>query len=331
MNTLSIITVAYNESKNLSRLKNSIDAQQIPKGWRIETVLVDNGSHDDTALIAGRLGYIRVVSQPRGTIATCRNRGFEVSSGDLIAYVDADCELSQGWVERVIDALGDQITGIIGWPVTPPIPMTWVQRAWHAHWTNKRGHITSALAGERAMTLITTANMSMTRSTMESVGGFDATLHSGEDMNFLLRAFHLGIPTIALPSLNVVHHGEPRSLRAFYHQQRWHCSKSSFRSILRANGGVKGGNAVWYTLLFAVFLALAVCGVLYAIITQRLGWGLMFISPFTLLLFGPALMIVRRSGKIMLQLQLPVLYFIYGWVRVSDWLGVGRKKRSWRS
>ena len=48
MKTLSIITVAYNESKNLSRLKKSIDAQHIPKGWHIETVLVDNGSHDDS-------------------------------------------------------------------------------------------------------------------------------------------------------------------------------------------------------------------------------------------------------------------------------------------
>ncbi|NCD41220.1 MAG: glycosyltransferase [Bacteroidia bacterium] len=329
MKTLSIITVAYNEAKNITRLKRSIDAQRLPKGWRIETVLVDNGSHDDTALIAGRLGYIRVVSQMKGTIAACRNRGFDEASGDLIAYVDADCELGVDWMEPVVEVLEDKSLGIVGWPVVPPTPMTWVQRAWHAHWTNKRGHITSALSGERSMTLITTANMTMTRAAMEQVGGFDASLRSGEDMNFLLRAFHLHIPLMAQPSLHVVHHGEPRSLRAFYHQQRWHCSRNSFLKMIRSGSLLRGANALWFTLFFTMSLTGALLSLLLLCIGMS-GWAALGVLPFLLIIWAPAWVIACRAKRMGFFVSLPVLYFVYGWVRMVELFGFHYSKNSWR-
>ena len=330
MKTLSIITVAYNESKNLMRLKSSIDAQQVPKGWRIETVLVDNGSHDDTALIAGRLGYIRVVPQVKGTIAACRNRGFKESAGDIIAYVDADCELSAGWVVQVIRGIGDEQVSILGWPVIPPVPMTWVQQAWHAHWTNKRGHIEGGLYGARAMTLMTTANMSMTRAVMEKVGGFDASLRSGEDMNFLLRAYHAGMELRALPELKVVHHGEPRTLRAFYHQQRWHCSRSSFMKILCAGSLLKGANAVWFTLFFTGSLAVLFISFVFVCMGVSL-WFFCGFIPLILIISAPAWVIACRSRCVGFLFSLPILYFIYGWVRMCELFGFRYLKNSWRS
>lgn len=329
MKTLSIITITYKEMGNLACLKHSIGAQIIPSGWHVETLLVDNGSDDGTAALGVELGYAKVVSQT-GTIAACRNRGFRESSGKMICFVDADCELGEGWVKQVVDLLGEQECAIAGWPVSPPSPMTWVQRAWNAHWVNKRGYHDQAVTGERAMTLITTANMSMNKSVMERVGGFDESLRSGEDMNFLLRAHHKGIDLRASPLLKVIHHGEPRTIRQFYQQQRWHCSKNSFVKILLTSGGLCGGNAFWYTIIYTgAFLAAVIGCVIAAFDTP---WWLIAALPLGVLVSFPAIVIAWRAKQLPLLFELPVLYFIYGWVRMGDCLGVGPHCcKSWRA
>ncbi|MDD4736009.1 MAG: glycosyltransferase [Kiritimatiellae bacterium] len=326
---ISIITVAYNESENLRRLKQSIDGQVVPHEWRVETVLVDNGSHDETRNVAVDLGFSIVVLEVSPTVAACRNRGIFESNGDIITFVDADCELEDGWVKQVIDLLGEQDYVIAGWPVSPPSPTTWVQLAWNAHWVNKRGHHDQAVTGERAMTLITTANMSMNKSVMERVGGFDESLRSGEDMNFLLRAHHKGIDLRASPLLRVIHHGEPRTLKQFYKQQRWHCSKNSFIKILLTSGGRHGGNAFWYTMMYTGALTATLVGCVMAAFDTP--WWLMAALPLCALVSSPAMVIAWRAKQFPLLFQLPILYFIYGWVRMCDSLGlVGIRKRSWR-
>lgn len=250
------------------------------------------------------------------------------------------------------------------------------------------------------MTLITTANMSMRREVFEEVGGFAEELASGEDMNFLLRANGMGLQLVASPSLRVVHHGEPRTLRDFYRQQQWHCSKSSFGKILAQKGKIKGGNAVWFTLAFGVGVIMAAVGLGMAVVYG--GWWLLMLLPLAGLLAGPAMVIAGRQhfrdrptclgratsnfqrstfniqhptfketnedadedsepavsstnqeprtknqdplqpatfnlqpltflSSIILVGRLMVLYAVYGWVRVVDLAGLGRRPRSWRS
>jgi glycosyltransferase involved in cell wall biosynthesis len=329
MKKISIIVVAYNEANNLKRLKQSIDNQTVPGGWRMETVLVDNGSRDDTAHIAVRLGFDNVVQDGSPTVAGCRNRGGQEASGDILSYVDADCELRGDWVGAVIRNLEHETAAVAGWPVEPPVPMTWVQQAWHAHWINKRGHIHHVIDGERAMTLITTANMSMNAQVLQDVGGFNEELRSGEDMNFMLRAYRKGVRLCACPDLHVIHHGEPRNLKQFYRQQRWHCSRNSFMHIIRENHALQGANAMWFTLAYGLFLSLMAVSILGGLLLSP--WAWQGVLPFLCILFVPAFIIALRAGKASLTWSLPVLYAVYGWVRMLDGVGLGHKRRkSWR-
>lgn len=330
MEKLSIIVVAYNESENLARLKRSMDAQTVPPEWRIETVLVDNGSYDETRNLAVELGFTRVVQDDSATVSGCRNWGGHESSGKIICFVDADCEIGAGWIQQVIDLLGEQDYAIAGWPVSPPSPMSWVQHAWQAHWTNKRGRVEDEVFGERAMTMITTANMSMTRDLFQLLGGFDESLHSGEDTNFMLRAHQKGVKICANLGLKVIHHGEPKTLSDFYRQQQWHCSKKSLREIWRANRGETGGNALWFTLAYTASFSLTIACVIGGLFVDK--WLYIGIIPILVLLIFPALVIAWRAGDGRLAYELPVLYGVYGWVRMSDLVGMGAvKKKSWRT
>ncbi len=54
-----------------------------------ETIVVDDGSTDDTAQIAGRYD-VRVVTQPNGGIARARNAGIAGARTPWVAFLDAD-------------------------------------------------------------------------------------------------------------------------------------------------------------------------------------------------------------------------------------------------
>jgi glycosyltransferase involved in cell wall biosynthesis len=91
----SIIVPAYNYAHYLPRALASVFAQS----WTdCEVVVVDDGSTDDTAAIAGwwaeRFGKrFSYVYQPNRGFAAARNHGIRASRGEFLLFLDADDEL----------------------------------------------------------------------------------------------------------------------------------------------------------------------------------------------------------------------------------------------
>ena len=88
---LSVVVPAHNAAPFLERSLAALRASDLAED-RFEIVFVDDASTDDGAAIAAR--YVDTIvrldaDRPFGP-AYARNRGFEVASGDTIAFVDAD-------------------------------------------------------------------------------------------------------------------------------------------------------------------------------------------------------------------------------------------------
>jgi glycosyltransferase involved in cell wall biosynthesis len=101
---LSFVVPAYNEEAYLPACLESILAQTRGLGGAVEVIVVNNASSDRTREMA--LGYpgVRVVDEPRKGLTFARQAGFAASSGELIANVDSDSRLTEGWVVRVLAA-----------------------------------------------------------------------------------------------------------------------------------------------------------------------------------------------------------------------------------
>lgn len=92
---LSIVIPAYNEQDRLPRALDAIRAWAEKQAAEIEVIVVDDGSSDATAdIVRARMGYwssLRLISlgsnQGKGRAVRA---GVGASSGDLIAYADAD-------------------------------------------------------------------------------------------------------------------------------------------------------------------------------------------------------------------------------------------------
>ena len=92
MPSVSVIIPAFNAAPLIGNALRSVFAQTVQD---FEVIVVDDGSEDETALMAAlaewaeRITYIR---QPNGGPARARNTGIARATGRLIAFLDADDE-----------------------------------------------------------------------------------------------------------------------------------------------------------------------------------------------------------------------------------------------
>lgn len=85
---VSVMIGAYNAAPYLGEAIESVLGQTY---HRLELIVVDDGSIDDTAAIARSYGDdVRCLSQPNGGMAAARNSAIALAVGEYFAFLDAD-------------------------------------------------------------------------------------------------------------------------------------------------------------------------------------------------------------------------------------------------
>jgi glycosyltransferase involved in cell wall biosynthesis len=84
--SVSVVIPVFDGERFLAEAIASAKAQTYPP---LEVVVVDDGSRDDSAEVAARLGA-RVLRRPHLGASAARNAGIAAARGDLIAFLDAD-------------------------------------------------------------------------------------------------------------------------------------------------------------------------------------------------------------------------------------------------
>lgn len=84
---ISVVIPVYNGERYIGEAIESVLAQNHDN---IEIIVVNDGSTDATEDVVHSYQEVKVISQPRKGVSTARNRGIEISSGEFIAFLDAD-------------------------------------------------------------------------------------------------------------------------------------------------------------------------------------------------------------------------------------------------
>jgi glycosyltransferase involved in cell wall biosynthesis len=111
---ISFVVPAYNEEVLLQRSLPAIRDEILRAGQVLgedaEIIVVNNASTDRTREVAEAIPGVRVVDEPRKGLVQARWCGFEHSSGDLIANIDADTIIPSGWLTEVMRQFGKSKT-----------------------------------------------------------------------------------------------------------------------------------------------------------------------------------------------------------------------------
>ncbi len=119
MTSVSVIVPAYNAARTLRETLASIGRQSSAVA---ETIIVDDGSADETAEVAAAFAGGRLVHQTNAGTASALNAGLAIAGGDVLGFLDADdlwaadtvhihldnldrwpdCDASVGWVEEFV-------------------------------------------------------------------------------------------------------------------------------------------------------------------------------------------------------------------------------------
>lgn len=101
--TLSVIVPTYNRAGFLPAVVDSLKQAGV-RG--LEILVVDDGSTDDTAVVAAALGDpVRYVRQANAGPAAARNHGYGLSRGRYVAFVDSDDEWLPGAAAGIVELL----------------------------------------------------------------------------------------------------------------------------------------------------------------------------------------------------------------------------------
>jgi GT2 family glycosyltransferase len=152
-----------------------------------------------------------VIEQAR--VSELRNRGARQAEGGVLAFVDADNEIADGWVEAVAEAFAVENVGAAGALYRPPADGTWVQRAY--------GRLRGRSRGPEDVSWLCSGNLAVSRSAFEAIHGFDTSLETCEDVDLCNRLRARGFRIIGDERIGSIHHGDPKTLGELFRAELW--------------------------------------------------------------------------------------------------------------
>jgi cellulose synthase/poly-beta-1,6-N-acetylglucosamine synthase-like glycosyltransferase len=202
---VGVVIPTYERPSMLRRLLNSLARQTYPSD-RFDVVVVGGDGdpardvvRDFASSVGFPVAYHIVDNEQQRSVSLKRNTGARIVSGDILAFVDDDCEADPYWMSAAIPAFEDPRVGGVEGRIHIPVP----DRPTPTYRASLR---LSVQQGYR------TGNIFYRRTTFNECGGFDESLPYFEDTDLgctvIGRGYSIPFVREAVVS-HAVHSGRP--------------------------------------------------------------------------------------------------------------------------
>ena len=229
---VSVIVPVRDHADGLRRTIDRLAEQTLPRE-SFEVIVADDGSTDGLSTQLEVDGeWLKLTRGPPANSYAARNRAAELARGRILAFTDSDCLPHPDWLVRGMEELrsADLVGGHIEMLVSRP-PSVWAI-------------LDATLFDQQrfvAMGKAATANLFMNRATFERHGGFDASLPSGGDWEFIERCIRGDARLTYAPSA-VVEHPVRSTAREFL-GRRWRIEQAFAMRCRQAGTSLVAFNA----------------------------------------------------------------------------------------
>ncbi|MEG4068342.1 glycosyltransferase [Microcoleus sp. Pol11C2] len=185
---VSVVVPVYNGEMDLPELIESLRSHTYPP-HRVEYLLVDNNSRDRTSAIietAAKLDQITIRHLTENQIQSsyaARNQGIRASTGEIIAFTDADCRPECDWLENLVKPFVDLEIGISAGEILALPGKTILEQHADRQNTLSQKHTLAHPFCPYGQT----ANLAVRRLVLQQIGLFRPYLTSGGDADLCWR------------------------------------------------------------------------------------------------------------------------------------------------
>ena len=260
--TVSLVIPVRNEGAHIEACLGAIGGQDYPAD-RIEVLVVDGESTDDTAALVAKIGQadprVRLLANPQRIMPAGLNVGIEAASGEYVGVVSGHSALPPDYVSRAVAAMETSGAWSVGGRIMRRAhgPM----QAAIALATSSRVGVGDSLHNyaARAGWVETVFPGFWRRELFEHIGLFDPAMVANEDNELSLRIHEAGGKIWYDPAIRVDY--LPRSsLGALFRQYRRY-GLGKMRVLRKHRGGLR-----WRHVVPALWVAFLVLGAIASIL-----------------------------------------------------------------
>jgi len=203
---VSFVVPAYNEEALLASCLCAIQAEIARTRCRAEIIVVNNGSTDGTRQIAASIPEVIIIDEAQRGLVQARRAGCLAARGKLIANIDADTILTEGWLSTAIQEFQrtPDLAALSGPFIHYDLPRfaRWVAAAFY-----RLGFVACRVMRfvVRTGSMMQGGNFIVSRSALDAAGGFNPDFRFyGEDTELAHRLSKLGAVkfSFALPAFS---------------------------------------------------------------------------------------------------------------------------------
>ena len=203
--SVSVVIPTYNYGRFIADALRSVLDQTRPPS---EIIVIDDGSTDDTAaIVQGFDARVRYIRRDNAGVCAARNRGVTESTGELIAFLDADDTWEPTNLEKQLARFeSDDEIGLVHCALREFADETGETLRLYLE-GGEDGVAESLLMWEGPMIVRPGGAVTVSREAFDHVGGFDTRMKAGEDWDFcyrVARSFKIGF--VAEPLVNYRSH-----------------------------------------------------------------------------------------------------------------------------
>ena len=191
---ISFIIPAYNEENYIGNCLHTLLIRVKESKADVEIIVVNNASTDQTKEIVSRYSGVILINEPQKGLSRARQSGYEASTGDLIANVDADTVLPQGWIETVLESFEKtpKLVGLSGPQVFYDVPKLVTYWARLFYGITYVGYILNRFVF-RVSSFLQGGNFVIRRTALDTIGGYNQDFKFyGEDADIAHRLHKIG-------------------------------------------------------------------------------------------------------------------------------------------
>ena len=208
---VSVVVCSYNGGRTIRDCLEGLRALRYPEH---EVIVVDDGSTDATASIAGEYA-VRLIRTANRGLSAARNAGLAAATGEIVAYLDDDARPDPHWLTYLAATFLDTDHAGVGGPNLAPADAGAIATCVAA----APGGPIHVLLSDQEAEHIPGCNMAFRRDRLMAIGGFDPQYRAaGDDVDLCWRLRERGW-TLGFSPAAVVWHHRRDSVRAYWKQQ----------------------------------------------------------------------------------------------------------------